>query len=391
MPRIYHLLTESEPFSEQNGGAVSRWTANVLCNHSDAKILAPASDDSWGFEPGRVGVLPGLIRYKHFIEKGGHLAPWSLRFHLLRKIIVPALSGMQRGDTVWVHGRPEFAAALEPIIHARGARLFLHLHNSHLVQWSTVVTRAIHADQYVFSSHYIREEALKKFPNLRGCSSVLGNGADQELFYPSSVPRRPDAIPRVLFAGRLVPDKGLHVFLDAMRLIEERGIALRGLVVGASAFGGSPPTPYVLEMQASAPDSVRFEPYCAGVLMAEQYRKADIYCLPSCWHDPFPLTVLEAMATGIPVVATESGGIPQQLAQGGGLMVQRNSAEELADALAKLATDPALRAEIGHQGLESFRANYTWETIRLAYRQILRRAPIQDKSAVAGRPVRSYA
>ena len=72
-------------------------------------------------------------------------------------------------------------------------------------------------------------------------------------------------------------------------------------------------------------------------------------------------------------------------------MVQRNSAEELADALAKLATDPALRAEIGHQGLESFRANYTWETIRLAYRQILRRAPIQDKSAVAGRPVRSYA
>ena len=390
MPRIFHLLTECEPFSEHNGGAISRWTANVLRHDSDARILAPSSDDSWGFEPGRVVDLPGLTRYKSFIEKGGHLAPWSLRYTMLRRIIEPALSTLRRGDTVWVHGRPEFAAALEPTVHARGARLFLHLHNSHLVQWSTKVIKAIHADRYIFNSCYLRDEALEKYPNLRD-TAVLANGADPKMFYPLPEPKSQEAVPTALFASRLVPDKGLHVFLDAMRLLAERGTELRGVVVGASAFGGSLPTPYVLEMQAKAPANVRFEPYCAGTLLAEKFRNADIYCLPACWHDAFPMTVLEAMASGVPVVATESGGIPQQLSQGGGLMVPRNSAPDLAGALARLATNPALRAEMGRQGLESFRANYTWETVRATYLQILRPLQVQDRFVMAEGLQGSYA
>ncbi len=370
MHHIFHLLTESEPFSEQKGGAISRWTANVLRNDSDATVLAPSSDNSWGFGPGRVVDLPGLVRYKSFIDKGGHLAPWSARYFMLRRSIEPALRTLKRGDTVWVHARPEFAAALEPMVHARGARLFLHLHNSHLVQWSTKVTKAVHADRYIFNSCYLRDEALEKFPDLPH-TAVLANGADPNMFYPVPAPKSPEAIATVLFASRLVPDKGLHVFLDAMRLLLERGTELRGVVVGGSGFGGSLPTPYVLEMQARAPVNVRFEPYCAGPLLAERFRNADIYCLPACWHDPFPMTVLEAMASGVPVVASESGGIPQQLSQGGGLMVPRNSAPDLADALARLAMNPGLRAEMGRQALDSFRANYTWETVRTTYRQIL--------------------
>ena len=81
------------------------------------------------------------------------------------------------------------------------------------------------------------------------------------------------------------------------------------------------------------------------------------------------------MASGVPVVATSSGGIPEQLAHGGGLLVARNSVPELADALARLAASPELRRELGSKGLASFRKNFTWETVRGAYYAILEPPP----------------
>jgi spore coat protein SA len=383
MRHIYHLLTESEPFSEANGGAISRWVANVVRHDDDAIVLAPSSDASWGFDPARIRNIPGLVSNKQFLDKGGYILPWTLRLRILKHIIAPALHDLAAGDTVWIHGRPEFAAALEPMIHARGARLFLHLHNSHLVQWSTRVTLAVHADCYVFVSRYLREEALQKFPEL-GRTEVLNNGADARLFYPSHEPKPPNKIPAVLFANRLVPDKGLHIFLEAMLQLSQQNIALEGVVVGASAFGGSAPTPYVLDMQAKAPANVRFAPYCSGPLLAKQFREADIYCLPACWNDPFPLAPLEAMASGVPVVASWSGGIPDQLAEGGGLLVPRNDVTALADAIALLATNTRLRHELAAQALKSFHKNFTWETAHANYRRILQQQRPQLVTAAEG-------
>jgi len=370
MSRVYHLLTESEPFSEYNGGAISRWVANVIRFDDDAIVLAPSSDQSWGFDPLRVIDIPALISHKRLIENGGHYLPWFVRLWMLRGILQPALMALEPGDTVWVHSRPEFAAAITDFVHARGAKLILHLHNSHLVEWSTRVTTAVYADCYVFNSRFLEEEALAKFPNL-GQTAVLVNGADEQMFYPSDDLKRQNAVPTVLFASRLVPDKGLHIFMDAMRILGERNIPLQGVVVGSSGFGGSTPTPYLLKMQATTPPNVRFEPYCAGAPLAKRFRESDIYCLPACWNDPFPLTVLEAMASGVPVVASRSGGIPTQLAEGGGLLVARNSVEELTAALAELATNPQRRQVLGREGLASFQRNFTWKIIHNTYRSIL--------------------
>lgn len=387
MSNVYHLLTESEPFSEHDGGAISRWVANVVRHDDDAFVIAPSSDASWDFDPARVRNVPGLISNKQFLDKGGYALPWTLRLLSLRHIIGPALDNLKAGDTVWIHNRPEFAAALEPMIHARGARLFLHLHNSHLVQWSTRVTTAIYADCYIFVSRFIRDEALEKFPSL-GRTTVLANGADHHLFYPSPDAKPANAIPRVLFAGRLVPDKGVHVLIEAMRLLAERNVALEAVIVGGAAFGSSAPTPYVLEMQQKAPANVRFEPYCSSPLLAQKFREADIYCLPSCWNDPQPLSILEAMASGLPIVASRSGGIPEQLGEGGGLLVPRNDAPALADALAHLAGNPHLRAKVGAEGLASFRKNFTWDTVRTSYKEILGDRPMPQERAI-GRTLRS--
>jgi spore coat protein SA len=370
MSTVYHLLTESEPFSEFNGGAISRWVANVLRFDQEGIVIAPSADDSWSFDASRVRLVPALAQHKAFLAKGGHRLPWVIQLRMLRRILSPALDGLGAGDTLWVHSRPEFAAALQPIVRARGARLYLHLHNSHLVQWSSRITSAVSADCYVFNSRYLEAEALEAFPNL-GRTAIVVNGADPVMFHPASEGSLSSTMPTVLFASRLVPDKGVHIFMDAMRKLHTQGIALQGIIVGADGFGDRPTTAYIRNMKETAPPNVRFEPYCAGAELAAKFREADIYCLPAVWQDPFPLTVLEAMASATPVVATNGGGIPEQLAQGGGILVDRGSVDDLANALIDLALSPARRKSIGNDGLRSFRRNFTWKTIHSRYRETL--------------------
>ena len=65
MPSItYHLLTESEPFSEFIGGAISRWAGNVLRDASRSVVVCPSADGSWKFSPESIYLLPGLKFYK---------------------------------------------------------------------------------------------------------------------------------------------------------------------------------------------------------------------------------------------------------------------------------------------------------------------------------------
>ena len=370
MAKVFHLLTESEPFSEYHGGAISRWTANVVRFEEDTIVLAPATDASWPIDSSRVRVVVGLSAYKQFNEGGGYRLPWVVLTSILSRILGRALHDLQAGDTVWIHNRPDFALALEPLIRRRGARLFLHLHNSHLVKWSERVTRSFNADCYVFVSRFLRDEALINCSHLKR-AEVLYNGADRRIFYPKSTPRSPEDIPVVLFASRLVPEKGLHVFLEAMELLQKEKVRIRGVVVGGSGFGDSAPTAYVKEMQRRAPSNIKFESYCSGSALGDRFRSADIFCLPSCWQEPLGMVALEAMACALPIVATNSGGLPETLSYGGGILVGRESASELAAALGLLATDADLRRRLAQEAYASFQMNFTWDTVRSNYKKIL--------------------
>jgi spore coat protein SA len=210
MPSItYHLLTESEPFSEFIGGAISRWAGNVLRNTSGSVVVCPAADGSWKFSPESICLLPRLKLYKPIRWRLFRL-PWLLHCRVIRDLFRPLLARVRRGDVVWVHNRPEFALALTPRIHRRGGRVVLHLHNSHLVDGPESLMGQIRVDRLVFVSEFLRQQAREKFPKLGawfGGSSVLYNGADQSIFYPPVEGRRNPEIATVLFAGRLVEDR----------------------------------------------------------------------------------------------------------------------------------------------------------------------------------------
>jgi spore coat protein SA len=358
----YHILTEAEPFSEFHGGAISRWAANVLRNTPSAVVVAPSADNSWRFSESAVSVLPRLARYR-LLRRYLLRLPWRLHSMTIRNVFGRLLKRLRQGDIVWIHNRPDFAVALTPYVHRAGGKVILHLHNSHLAEWPRALMEQVCVDRLVFVSEFLLEQARRRFP-LLGISAVLYNGADSDIFYPVRSRRDEAKIPTVLFAGRLVKDKGVHILVDAMRLLERQGVRIRAHIVGASNFGGSGATEYVAMIQRNAPSNVTFLPYRSGVALGDLFREADIFCSPSIWDEPFGLVNVEAFASALPVVSTLGGGISEILRDGGGILVERGSAEQLASALQRLAEDGKLRAVLGQQGYASFQERFTWSIAR---------------------------
>ena len=363
----YHLLTESEPFSEFHGGAVSRFAANVARGTSDSVIVCPSADETWKAAPESIHLLPGMKFYKRFRRYLPHL-PWFIHCRVIRAIFRPVLKRLRPGDVVWVHNRPEFAAALTAPIHGSRSHVVLHLHNSHLANGPERLMRRVRVDHLVFISEFVMEEARQKFPSL-GASSVIYSAADEAIFYPAAGGSK-NATPIVLFAGRLVEEKGVHILLEAMKLLEQQEVRLEAQIVGSSGFGDGTDTPYIKQLKANSPPSVRFCAYRSGAGLGDLFRTADIFCSPSVWEEPFGMVNVEALASGLPVVSTRSGGAREIFAGGGGILVDRGSAVQLAGALRQLAEDPQLRARLARQGTAIFRERFTWSTARIRVQQV---------------------
>jgi len=278
-------------------------------------------------------------------------------------------------------------------VRAAGARLVVHLHNSLMVSFPREITSSFRADRLVFCSRYLESEAKAVFPDL-GPTAVIHNGADESRFFPK---RRyaltgDGGTPVALFAGRLVPEKGAHIFVEAMWLLQARGLRAVGRVIGATGFGTSnPATAYSRSLKRDAPANIEFGGYRPAEALAEEFRRADIFCSPSIWQEPFGLVNVEAMASGLPVVATRGGGVPEIFAAGGASLVESGSAMQIAAALEKLIRDRVFRRELGNQGHRSFLENFTWRRVHGRYREVLADLdrPAEDQNST-GKPNKEF-
>jgi glycosyltransferase involved in cell wall biosynthesis len=183
-------------------------------------------------------------------------------------------------------------------------------------------------------------------------------------------------------AARLVACKGVDVLLRAMAALGRRSGArpVRLLVAGAGAQREA------LERLVGTlgiATQVQFLGHCAGDDMQRFWAAIDVYALASRWEG-LPLSVVEAMAYGKPVVATAVAGIAEAVVDGAtGLLVPSQAVEPFAQALAALVDDDDRRAAMGRAGRRRFLSCYSTEVVvaRLldAYRNVARPAP-------AGRP-----
>jgi len=199
-----------------------------------------------------------------------------------------------------------------------------------------------------------RDEIAREMRVPAGRVAVVPNGVDAELFRPLPGRRRTPGL-IVATASADVPLKGLDPLLRAFAILRSRRPA-ELVVVGRPRPGG--PTPRLLE-QLGLNGSVRFVGGVPDDELVALYAGAEVAVVPSL-YEGFSLPAVEAMACGVPLVATTAGALPEVVGDAA-LLVPPGDACALADKLTALLADPGLRRRLGQRGRERVLGRFTWE------------------------------
>jgi glycosyltransferase involved in cell wall biosynthesis len=215
------------------------------------------------------------------------------------------------------------------------------------------------ADRVVAVCESLGQLALHTCPDLR--YSVVPNGVDLELFYPRREDRPAGPI-RCLAVARLIERKGLGELIRAIAQLERGRFRLE--VVGGGADESALRS---LAARHGLADEVHFLGPLTRAEVARRYRAADMFTLPSS-AEAFGNVFAEALASGLPIVGSSTGGIPELVEHGrNGLLVQPGKIDALAGAIRYLADDWELRKEMAQRNRAKAEANLEWSQVTARY------------------------
>ena len=187
------------------------------------------------------------------------------------------------------------------------------------------------------------------------------------------------------FFARVAPEKGLHILCDAYRRFRARTAArpARLAVAGYLAPEHAAYLAGLTQQMKEAGLGAEFE-YCGELDRAGKIRflhSLDVLSVPATYAEPKGIFLLEAMATGVPVVQPRRGAFPEILdATGGGILVDPDDPDALARGFEDLLNDPARAAALGEAGALGVRAHYTAgqmaETVERIYDDVIRRPQV---------------
>ncbi len=293
---------------------------------------------------------------------------------------------------------PQFGAPIRDAVPC--ARLVLHLHDALLVHLDPDIARDRLArfDSVLGVSDWVTSTIVDRLPQRPGSVRTLHNGVNPDQFDPRGSTHGSTTGQRILYVGRVSPEKGvadlmaafaelavdrpeLHLDLvgsvamlpySIIRLLE-RDPTIRSLVpfygvdlvsrFRKQIVGARSSFRVALEdrIPAGLESRVQFHGPVPHDELPALYGRADVFAFPSVWQEPFGLPILEAMAMELPVVASRSGGIPEIVTDGEtGLLCDRGGGGGLAEALERILNDPDTAARLGKAGGERARDLFSW-------------------------------
>jgi glycosyltransferase involved in cell wall biosynthesis len=325
-------------------------------------------------------------------------------------------------DVVHVHSFPQ-AASLIRSFHP-SVKIVVHLH----VEWLNLLPLRLareqiqDADLVLGCSEYVSEKMRRALPDYSARIRTIYNAVDVDLFYEKQRSRSPVAMERkILLVGRISPEKGIHTLLEVFHRLMEEEDNLRLEIIGPdwvapievivnmsdsdvmsqlrlfydttvwgqlrtwlkrryprrlswlrdTTYGGA----LRAMVQGKMADRVRFVGFIPNEELPRWYREADLLVLPSV-YETFGIPLIEAMASGTPVLATRTGGIPEVVEDGRtGVLVEPGSLEELAHGMRRLISDDALLRRMGKEArtrvVEKFSWDKTVSTLMQYYNEVL--------------------
>jgi glycosyltransferase involved in cell wall biosynthesis len=164
------------------------------------------------------------------------------------------------------------------------------------------------------------------------------------------------AQPYILFVGTIEPRKNIPALIDALKILRARGLTHRLLIAGRK--GWLYENIFAHARQSGIADQIDFLNYVPDADLAALYSACEAFVFPSL-YEGFGLPPLEAMACGAPVVCSNTSSLPEVVGDAA-LLVNPHAANEIADAIERVLTNPALRDELRAKGL-AHAQKFSWE------------------------------
>lgn len=259
----------------------------------------------------------------------------------------PVLCSLQ-GDDIFLDALPE---------PARQTALDLIREHSRQVD-GFIATSAYYAD---YMSTYLGIDRSQIHVVLPGIN-LAGHGGQNA--HSETSTGRPFTIG---YFARICPEKGLHVLVDAFRILRQSNATPCRLRI--SGWLGENNRPYLSEQleklsQAGLQDDVQYIDAPSHADKVRFLQSVDVLSVPTTYREPKGLYILEALANGVPVVQPQHGSFPELLERtGGGLLVHPNDPAALSQALRRLAEDPSLRQELGQKGKSAVHREFDAQTM----------------------------
>lgn len=173
---------------------------------------------------------------------------------------------------------------------------------------------------------------------------------------------------RVLFVGRLAPNKGVGDLISAIEALHRKGLADRVEL----DIAGTGPLLETLKLRAPSP-SIRFWGKVSDAQLDELYARADVFVLPTLFEG-MPTVVLEAMARGLPILVTDVGATTELVDSHNGAIIRRKDPSGLAARLLQfMEMDPSSLLAMGRVGIDRVHARFTWPRVAEAHLDLFKR------------------
>ncbi len=312
---------------------------------------------------------------------------FSYPYHFVYALRVAMDLRKRNCDIVHLHTMVHFAPIIKRL--NPGVPIILHMHGEELSQVDrTMVERKLgKVDAVIGCSEFVSDRIRRSYPRLAERCEAVPMGVDPDRFCgigkPS--PARAKGVKRLLYVGRISPEKGPHVLLDALRAVVKRYPQARLEIVGQDWV--MPPDRLVnlcddpkvtdlkrfcsgnyrsyLESQLTSELSshVTFRGFVPHERLVDYYRNADVYISPS-FYESLGMATIEAMASGTPVIATRVGGVPEVVEDGkSGILVPSGEPLALAEAIIRLLADKKLRSSLAKEARTRAIELFSWGRI----------------------------
>ena len=372
--KICHVAPELLPVPPTKGGAIERWIRDAATRlaargHEVHVISRDHGDAGSGSDPETEcgGVFYHYVKIPASIDRG---LPAVLLRGLWHFEGARDLLDAIKPDVVHHHSRP--AGLWLSKGGAPAAKQIISLHSMEY-GWAFGYARW---DRRVFNSgfkaaarvlgvsNFIREHVEERYPSVRGKAATIYNGVDCDAFRPAGDPTDPP----ILYVGRVEARKGVHVLVDAFeQVISRQRPNTRLRIVGPHSYWDEQPSPYYQALKERCAGNPRIElrePTFNDAELAAIYRDSACTIIPSTFPEALGLTSLEAQASGVPVVVSNAGGLPETVDAGkSGLVFDNGNVAQLGEAVVSIIGNPSRRSEMGAAARAWAMKTFSWDVI----------------------------